>query len=390
MRWPRFRRRPRRTIPGSGDFTQDIDKFLPGNRITLLHEGGETYRAMWKAMDLARRTIHLETYILMSDQSGREFGRRLMAKAREGVSVRVIFDSFGSLSADPSYLMQLRNAGVRMLEYHPVAPWRPRWAWGRRDHRKILVVDSRQAFAGGVNISDEHAPIDEGGEGWHDCHVAVEGPAAYELDRLFRTVWFKESRQWITLADYPESLCGNSLVWVAANHEFLHRHRIRRAYLNALRAARREVCLTNAYFLPDRGIRRALIAAARRGVEVKVLVQGLSDAPSVWRAGRHFYDQLLSSGVRLFEWPGPMLHAKTGVADGLWCTVGSYNMDHRSLRHNLEVNLHILDHELAAQMRARFERDLSRAKELKLEEWRRRPWTHKLGERFWSRFRYFF
>ena len=130
MRWPRFRRRPRRTIPGSGDFTQDIDKFLPGNRITLLHEGGETYRAMWKAMDLARRTIHLETYILMSDQSGREFGRRLMAKAREGVSVRVIFDSFGSLSADPSYLMQLRNAGVRMLEYHPVAPWRPRWAWG--------------------------------------------------------------------------------------------------------------------------------------------------------------------------------------------------------------------------------------------------------------------
>ncbi len=390
MRWTRFKRRLRRPAPGSGDFTQDIDKFLPGNRVQLLHEGGETFRAMWKAIDSARRTIHLETYILRNDQAGQECGQHLMAKAREGVSVRVIYDSFGSLALDPAYLMQLRNAGVRLLEYHPVAPWRPRWAWGRRDHRKILVIDSAQAFTGGVNISDEHAPIADGGSGWHDCHVAVQGPAAYELDRLFRAVWFKESRQWISLADYPESLAGNSLVWVAANHEFLHRHRIRRAYVNALRAARREVLITNAYFLPDHVIRRALIAAARRGVEVKVLVQGISDVPSVWHAGRHLFDQLLRGGVRLFEWPGPVLHAKTAVADGLWCTVGSYNMDHRSLRHNLEVNLHILDHELAADMRARFQRDMANARELKLHEWRCRHWTHKLREKFWTQFRYFF
>jgi len=391
MRWSQFlRRHLRRLPPGSGDFNQDLDKFLPGNRITLLSEGGAAFRSMREAIDSARQSVHLETYIFNSDATGREFGRRLMEKARQGVSVRLIFDSVGSLNIDPMFLDQLRDAGVQLLEYHPLAPWRARWAWSRRDHRKILVIDGRTAFTGGMNISQDQVPREEGGQGWNDAHVRVEGPAARELDRLFRTVWFKETKRWLPLADAEKPLPGDSWAWVAANQEFLHRYRIRRAYLNALRAARREVSIANAYFLPGRSIARALAKAVRRGVSVRFLVPGRSDHPAVWHAGRHTYDFLLRNGVRLFEWESSILHAKTVVVDGVWCSVGSYNMDHRSLRQNLEVNLHVLDTELAVQMKKKFDSDLGTARELKLAAWRQRPGSDKLRERFWYQFRHFF
>lgn len=391
MRWAQLLRGfLRRLPPGSGDFSQDLDKFLPGNRLTLLRGGGEAFRSMWEAIDSARRSVHLETYIFNNDATGREFGRRLMEKARQGVGVRLIFDSVGSLNIDQILLAQLRSAGVSLLEYHPLAPWRPRWAWSRRDHRKILVVDGRVAFIGGMNISHDHAPREAGGQGWNDTHVRIEGPAVRELDRLFRAVWSKETGKWFPLEDPPKPPPGASWVWVAANQEFLHRHRIRRAYMNALRAARREVCIANAYFLPDHRIARALAGAARRGVSVRILVPGRSDHPTVWHAGRRTYDLLLRNGVRLFEWRGPILHSKTAVVDGIWSAVGSYNMDRRSLLQNLEVNLHILDPEVAARMRAHFETDLQAACEITLAQWRRRPSLDKLRERFWYQFRNFF
>ena len=301
MRWSQFLRRYlHRLPPGSGDFNQNLDKFLPGNRITWLSNGGEAYRSMWEAIDSARQSIHLETYILNSDATGLEFGRRLMEKARQGVSVRLIFDSAGSLDIAPAFLDRLRRAGVLLLEYHPLAPWRARWAWSRRDHRKILVVDGRVAFTGGMNISQDQIPCEDGGQGWNDAHVRIEGPAVHELNRLFRTVWFKETKKWFSLEDIEKSLPGDSWAWVAANQEFLHRHRIRRAYLNALHAARRGVCIANAYFLPDHGIAQALAGAARHGVSVRILVPGRCDHPAVWRAGRRTYDLLLRNGVRLF------------------------------------------------------------------------------------------
>jgi cardiolipin synthase len=391
MRWSQLLRRYlRRLPPGSGNFNQDLDKFLPGNRITFLDGGGEAFRSMWEAIDSARRSVHLETYLFASDATGREFGRRLMEKARQGVSVRLIFDSVGSLRTDPAFLNQLRSSGVRILQYHPLAPWRARWAWSRRDHRKILVVDGRVAFTGGMNISREQAPREEGGQGWNDAHVRIEGRVVRELDRLFRAVWFKETKKWFTLAEPPQPSPGDSWAWMAANQEFLNRHRIRRAYLSALRAARREVSIANAYFLLDHGSARTLAAAARRGVSVRILVPGRSDHPAVWQAGRRTYDFLLRNGVRLFEWELSILHAKTVIVDGVWCAVGSYNMDHRSLRHNLEVNLHVLDTELAAQMKKKFEGDLASSRELTLAEWRRRPWLDKLRERFWYQFQHFF
>lgn len=373
LKWPKA---------GSGDFTYQADKYESGNRVTLLENGGQAYAAMLSAIEAAKQTIHLETYILRSDKTGRRFAQALAAKARAGVRVRLIFDSIGSLDLDSAYLTRLRNAGVQILEYHPIAPWRPRWAWGRRDHRKILVVDSRVGFTGSMNINDDHAPREEGGQDWHDAHVKVEGPAALTLDRLFRVVWFKETQRWFHLEPATDEAPGASKVWVAANEEFLHRYRIRSAYLEAFRAARRYIYISNAYFLPDIPTRMALASAARRGVDVRQLVQGRTDITSVWHASRDHYDYLLRHGVRLYEWSGPVLHQKTCVVDDAWCSVGSYNMDHLSLLRNLEVNLHILDADFASRLRRSFKDDAAVSRPIPLEQWRRRPLSEKILERF--------
>lgn len=371
---------------GSGDFSYHLDKYVGGNKLDVFLDGGEAYRAMLSAIEGARETIHLETYILRSDKTGERFAGALAAKAKTGVRVRLIFDSVGSLDIDPVFLTKLRNAGVQLCEYHPIAPWRPRWAWSRRDHRKILAVDGRVAFAGSMNITDDHAPVSEGGSDWKDAHARVEGPAAYMLDRLFRAVWFKETGRWFNLAGHPEATAGSSRVWVAANEEFIHRYRIRSAYLNALRAARRTISIANSYLLPDMPTRLALAAAARRGVNVRILVQGRTDVTAVWYAGRRTYDYLLRHGVKLYEWTGPVLHSKACVIDDEWCSVGSYNMDHFSLLRNLEVNLHILDGAFGSALGRRFEADVLASRPILLEEWRRRPLAEKAAERLFHLF----
>lgn len=367
------------------------DEFVGGNRITLLHDGREAYPAMLAAIAAARQTVHLETYILKSDKTGWKFAKALAERARAAVHVRVIYDSLGSLDLSAEYLQFLRNNGIAVLEYRPVAPWRRRWGWGRRNHRKILVVDGKVGFTGGINISDEFADPQEGGEGWRDTDVRIEGLAAYELDHLFCKTWRRETGKWIDTPEPATPLAGQggpSLVMVAANDEFLHRYRIRRAYRHALRRAQRFVYIANAYFIPDGSIRQALYKAARRGVDVRILVPGISDVPAVAYASNFLYEEHLRHGVRVYQWPGPVLHAKTVCVDGAWSAVGSYNMDHRSLLHNLEVNLHISDAAFGSEMKSTFERDISRSHEIKLEDWLDRPLKQKMLESLFYTIRY--
>lgn len=389
-RLPRVASLLRRPKPGSGDFTWDLEEYVPGNRLTLYVRGRELYPAMAAAIEEAKDTVHLETYIFGSDRVGTLFIDLLAQKARQGVRVRLIYDSVGCLDLDPALLTRLRNAGAQTLEYHPVAPWRPRWAWNRRDHRKLLVCDGTVGFVGGMNICDEHAPLDEGGKDWPDAHARVEGPAAYDLDRLFRSVWFRHTGRWFDSHGNPGPDKNGALAKVAANSEFLNRFAIREAYANALTAAREQVCIANSYFVPDWRVRRALAHAARRGVSVRVLVPGVDpDVRSVWYAMRSTYSSLLSRGVRIFEWQGPMMHAKAVCVDRQWCSVGSYNLDHRSLQHNLEVNLHALDARFAEKLMAAFEAGVAGSREITLEAWRRRPWRERLLEEFWASFDYF-
>jgi len=357
------------------------DEVTRGNGVSLLHDGKEAYPAMLAAIAAAKKTVHLETYILRADKTGWAFAEALAAKAKEAVQVRVIFDSLGSLDLPAQYIQYLRNHGVMVLEYHPVAPWRQRWVWGRRDHRKILVVDGLVAFTGGINIADDYADPSMGGGGWRDMHARIEGPAAYELDRLFRSTWYRETGKWFGLVNVPDGHAGPCLVRVAANHEFLHRHRIRQAYLHVLRSAKRTVNIANAYFIPDHRIRQMLYAARRRGVDVKLLVPRFSDVPLAQFASRRRFDDFLSKGIRVFEWTGPMLHAKTVIVDSVWTALGSYNMDNRSWHHDLEVNVHVLDRDFGKQMDETFEQDLALSTELNLETWRRRHWQNKVLER---------
>lgn len=377
--WRVFLRGGTRSRPQS--FFHTPDEVLGGNSIAILNDGRETYPAMLSAIRAARRTIHLETYILHGDETGWAFARLLAEKARAGVAVRLIYDSVGSLGLPDAMLQHMRNGGAAILEYRPVAPWRPRWGWWQRDHRKILVVDGAVAFTGGINISDVYADSPGGGPGWRDIHVRLEGPAAYELDRLFRATWFRETGRVFELAGDPERARGATAIRVAANHEFLHRHRIRRAYLHALRMAKISISITNAYFIPDRGIRRALYAACRRGVVVRVLVPEASDVPAVTYASECLFERHLREGVRLYAWPRTVLHAKAVIVDGVWVAVGSYNMDHRSWLHNLEVNLEVLDGDFGRRMEETLDRDFRASREILLDEWWRRPARRRVLER---------
>ncbi len=387
---PPVRKYLRRPKPGSGDFSWDADEHVAGNKLALFVRGKDLFAAMVSAIEAATESVNLETYRFGGDETGRAFARTLAGAAKRGVRVRLIYDSVGSIEIEPETETLMRNAGVQILEYHPVAPWRPHWAWNKRDHRKILVCDGRVGFVGGMNLSDEHAPQEQGGLDWPDAHARVEGPAACELESLFRAVWHKGTGRWFESSGHPDFVGGSATVKIVGNHELLRRFVIREAYVNALRAARSEVSIANSYFIPDWRIRRSLAQAVRRGVAVRVLVPGRSDIRSVWYAMRATYGSLLTRGVRIFEWQGPMMHAKAVVVDGKWCAVGSYNLDHRSLQHNLEVNLQTTDAPFAAELKKSFDIGVAGAHEITLAEWKRRSWVERALEQFFSAFDYFF
>lgn len=353
----------------------------PGNEVIPLRGGSETFPAMIAAIEGARAQICLETYILRADAVGQRFADALCERARAGVAVRLIYDAVGCLTLPVSYLRGLTRAGVDVVEYHPIAPWRKRFMLSRRDHRKILVVDDEVAFTGGINISSEYVPESEGGEGWHDVHCQIRGPVVLDLARLFRRVWIREGgRPYPSPPRPPRSAPrgpGTTLARALDNRKVRRRWAIRRAYLHAINQSTRSISLMNAYFLPDRGICWALQRAARRGVRVRVIVPEVSDVPVIAYATRYLAAKLIRHGVEILCWPERMMHAKTAVIDSVWSTIGSYNLDTRSLLYNLEIAIEIVDRELGAEMDAQFEADARRCRAMSLESWQRRPWLER-------------
>ena len=362
----------------------------PGNRVTVLRGGQEAFPAMLEAMAAAEKSISIETYILEADAVGERFADVMCARAEAGVAVRLIYDAIGCLGLPQSYLQRLRRAGVEVLEYHPILPWKERFVLSRRDHRKILVVDDETAFTGGINISRHYVPETQGGAGWHDVHCRVCGPVVLDLARLFRRVWVREggtpyvspprpssdrARGESTTADTAAP--GPSLARVLSNRKYRKRWAIRRAYLHAINRAERTISLMNAYFLPDRGICWALRRAVARGVRTRVIVPEVSDVPAVAYAAQHLYGGLLRDGIEILCWPDRMMHAKTAVIDGVWTSIGSYNLDNVSLLYNLEVALEVLDAQLGAAMDQQFEIDAARCRPLSIDTWEKRSKTDK-------------
>ncbi|HOI56358.1 MAG TPA: phosphatidylserine/phosphatidylglycerophosphate/cardiolipin synthase family protein [Phycisphaerae bacterium] len=378
--------------------------FVPADSVRLLVNGAAAYPEMLGAIAGARSRIDMETYILRDDRAGRMFQEALCLAAARGVRVRLLYDWLGSLSLPRQFVEPLVEAGVEVAAYHPLILRRPVWALNKRDHRKMLIVDERASFTGGLNIGDEYAPASQGGQGWRDTHLRLDGTeVARAMTDLFGYAWRRAT-------PYPASLnrrgragwalrrglAGRSRaaaprgqdapaagipVSILGNEVLRYRRRIHHAYLRSIRAARHYILIENAYFIPNRAVRQALIQAARRGVFVGVVVSAHSDVPITAYATRATFDELLAGGVHLFEWPISVMHAKTAVIDDAWSIVGSYNFDHRSLLHQLECVAVVADEALAAGLRDQTLEDLSHCREITREAHRARPWWRQALER---------
>lgn len=367
------------------------ERFVAGNRVALLVDGEQAFPAMLDAIAAARRQILLEMYWFGSDETGRRFARALGDAAARGVEVALIYDSVGSWESDQEMFDDLVRASVKVVEYNPVQPWKKRFRVARltrRDHRKILVVDDEVGFTGGINIANQWLPASQDGGQWRDYMARLEGPAVRDLHALFRTTWRLQDGAPLVHAASPASgPVGEHLVAVLGENYARRRREIVDAYLYNIYRAKQRVWITNSYFIPDRVVVQALKRAARRGVDVRVLVPGESDVLIAQHASRAMWGGLMRSGVRIFEWFGSVLHGKTAVIDGDWATIGSFNLDAQSLRSNLEVNLAVRDESFAVVLEQAFLRDLEAAREVDEHEFAFRPLGNRLLEFVLYRFR---
>lgn len=378
------------------------EPLMGGNRIELLQDGAMTFEAMFAAIDAARDHVNIESYILEADGPGEALAQRLVAACRRGVKVNLLFDGFGSLTTSPAFFERLRQAGVTLCEYNPLPRWRLPLARSLhlRDHRKLMVVDGRVGFIGGVNISAVYSsgssPLHSHhaagcGEGCRDLHLRVEGPIVQRLQRLFISHWQRHSTTSLPLARYhpPLAAVGTQRAALAASDAGRRRNPYYSALLAAIGSARERVWLTTAYLVPPRRLLRALVQAAERGVQVELLLPGHSDFWAPLHAGRSHYTRLLRAGVRIHERHDRLLHSKACVIDGEWCSVGSSNADWRSVLHNAEANLIVLDEGFARQLEAVFRSDVALAHGIDAETWQRRPLWQRLQETLARRFEFF-
>lgn len=363
-----------RRVPATGAYCDLIVGF---HRLRLLKDGAQAFPAMLDAISRAKSTICLETYILEDDRVGNRFSDALIERARAGVEVNLLFDTWGSSVSD-GYVNRLRENGVRVLPFRPVLhalqDVKLVQQVSRRNHRKSLIIDSRLAFTGGINISSDYAPREEGGAGFRDTHIEFEGPAALELQYFFLRTWKKANGAPIDESRYGrDGRRPDPHVHIVTNDMHRGRVSIRRSYRQAFHGAKQKIYITNAYFLPTLRMLRALCDAAERGVDVRVMVAGTTDVTAVKLATRTIYGRMLRAGIRLYEWHGRVLHAKTAVVDGRWATVGSSNLDQQSLRLNMEANAIIDDCRFASAVEAMFFEDLAHCEEITLKSWQKRP-----------------
>jgi cardiolipin synthase len=327
-----------------------MSDFVAGNRVVLLRTGSEYFPALETACDEAQNEIYLETYIFADDVAGQRIAQALMRAARRGVAVHVMIDGFGSKDLADQLPEELRSAGVRVLKYRPdISPWTLRRERLRRMHRKIVVIDARIAFVGGINVIDDmHTPNHIPPR--FDYAVRVEGPLLADIHpavtQLWRRVmWTQFHRGWPQrpAAAIEAGPCGAQRAVFVIRDNLRHRNDIEHAYLDGIAHARTEIVIACAYFFPGRSFRRALIEAAARGVRVVLLLQGRVEYALLHYASRALYGQLLDAGVQIYEYHKSFMHAKVAVIDQRWATVGSSNIDPFSLLLAREANIVVDD-----------------------------------------------
>ncbi|MBI5500727.1 MAG: cardiolipin synthase [Deltaproteobacteria bacterium] len=348
---------------------------LPGNRLEVLTDTNRTYALMEEAIRGARHHVHVQSYIFRGDEAGTRIRDALCAKAREGIAVRLLVDAVGSHGLRSSFVRPLLEAGGKFGRFMPVLPLRPHWRPNLRNHRKIVVVDGRIGFAGGLNIGDEYRGRKKRFKPWRDTHMRLEGNAVLRLQEIFLEDWlFATDEDIVDAAYFPElGPVGDDLVQVIGSGPDEAVGAIHAVFFTAITESRRTLFITTPYLVPDPAMLMALKSAVWRGVDVRILVPGKSDLPLIRLAGRSYYRELLEAGVKLYEHRPGMLHAKTMVVDCAWSTVGSANMDIRSFRLNFEVNVLVSGEGMARQLESIFLADIAKARPVALESVLRRP-----------------
>lgn len=368
-------------------FRRSLDAFgfamVGGNRAVIRNNGDEVVPAMTGAIRAAQRTVDLESYIFKNDRAGAIFAEALMDAARRGVEVRVLVDGTGSGRSGP-LLDRMRQAGVKTYVYHPIRLWSI-YKIGRRTHRKILVVDGAVAFTGGFCIADRWLGAARNPDEWRDMMVEVHGPVAAQMQAVFGEDWTYTTGEVLSGDKFyprlaPQGGLEAQAVKVARGDSSSLAEML---YYLAIESATQSIHIQNAYFIPDRQIRDALVRAAKRGVDVKIMVPGRQiDVPLVRMASRLHYGELLLGGVKIYEYQHTMMHSKDAVFDGIFSTIGSINFDARSLRENAEDSLSFYDRDFAASLEAVFAEDQKACREVTYQSWRRRGLEQRVAELF--------
>ena len=420
-----------------------------GNKAAVLEDGQQTYAQMLAAIHGARSSVHMEMYIFENDEIGQLFAEALEERAHAGVTVRLLYDSAGSHKTDKAFFKAMSDEGVHVAEYNPLTAeqfLKKGFELQRRDHRKVVVVDGKLAFLGGINISGVYGnvytaahskrtsdsavpgaggsasagssgpkqksgsdtgagsssgvgsskPVNHYGDGvpfadrpWHDLQVKLEGPVVADVQQAFLHQWAKTTKE--TLSDpalMPQlSSQGHEVVRIMESAAGEEPNRLYVALVSAIRNSETEVIVMNAYFVPHPDLMEALKSAARRGVDVKLILPSQSDSAILLYAARSYYEDLLEAGVKVYERQSRFLHAKSAMIDGVWCTIGSTNLDWRSLAYNDELNAVVLSPDFGKQLRAIFDEDFQRSRLITREAWSKRPIADRMkeaGSRLWA------
>jgi cardiolipin synthase A/B len=366
-----------------------------GNKVVLLQNGPATYKAMLAAIASATDNINMESYIFEDDEVGTKFADALIAKQAKGVQVALIYDSLGSNATPAEFFKRFTDSGVQVLQFNPLNPLvsRKLWQVNERDHRKLLIVDGKTAFMGGINISSvysagsassssEKKDKPGGGAPWRDTHLQVQGPVVSDFQKLFLETWASQKGAAMApRAFFPvETNRGTDVVRAIGSSPEAPTSNFYATLISAIDSAETSVHLTNAYFVPDPQLLASLTAAAARGVDVSLVLPSSSDSWLVLNAGRAHFAHLLKGGVKIYERRGALLHAKTALIDGVYSTIGSTNLDRRSFLHNQEIDAVVVGPDFGTQMQAMFDADIAVSDDITLEKWEHRPLADHVRE----------
>ncbi len=373
--------------PADAEFTRELssatgEPAIEGNRCRLLENGEQIFPAMLEEIRRAKSSINVETYIFGSDAAGTRFARAIEERARAGVRCRVIVDAWGSHTLSPGLEAEMKKAGVQFERFRPILLFH---RLKNRTHRKILVVDGRVGFVGGQGFDDRWEGDADSPHHWHDAAARVEGPGVSRLQSVFAENWIGQKRPVPAgPGDYPDlGEAGDETVIFQKSSFGERSSRSALGFDLLLHAARREIRIENAYFIPDATATQLLTEAVARGVRVEIIVPGARNNLGYVRdASRARYGPLLEGGVKIFEYRPTMMHAKTMVIDGIWGSVGSANIDNRSFFLNDEVNVLVRSPGFCGELSAMFERDLAKSDEVMLAKWKSRSLGTKLLEMF--------